>query len=68
MAHKGIPKLVAPCTVYYYVAIVPKLQDLVQLQHQVSQQNGHYLKSLFMLITMVQISASYFIPSLRYIS
>ena len=32
------------------------------------QQNGHHLKALFMLITMVQISASYLIPSPRYIS
>jgi len=30
-------------------------------------QNGHHLKALFMLITMVQISASYLIPNLRYI-
>ena len=32
------------------------------------QQNWHHLKALFMLITMVQISDSYLIPSPRYIS
>ena len=29
------------------------------------QQNGHHLKALFMMITMVQIPAPYLIPSPR---
>ena len=31
-------------------------------------QNGHHWNSLFMLITMVQIPASYLLPSLRYLA
>jgi len=30
-------------------------------------QNGHHLNALFMLITMVQVPASYLIPSPRYL-
>jgi len=32
------------------------------------QQNRHHLNALFMLITMVQIPASYLIPSPRYLA
>jgi len=32
------------------------------------QQNGHHLKALFMLITMVRIPASYLIPSPSYLA
>ena len=32
------------------------------------QQNGHHMNAPFMLITMVQIPASYLIPSPRYLA
>ena len=32
------------------------------------QQNGHHMKAPFMLITMVQVPASYLIPSPRYLA
>ena len=67
-------ELLVRCTLYVLYVRLDNNQRLLSLVfHNFGskfnlQQNGHHYKALFMLIKMVQISASYLIPSLRYIS